>query len=349
MLVADVAVTRGDFDLAVGLEVAAGTVTGLVGPNGSGKTTVLRALAGLLPLATGDVTVSGQLYEDPARHVRLPAQQRRTGVVFQERLLFPHLTVRDNVAFGPRRRGARRRAARAHAQAWLDRTGLAEVAERRPHELSGGQQQRVAIARALASGPQLLLLDEPLAAVDAAATTELRQFLRRHLTEFTGVTVLVTHEPLDALVLCDDVVVLDRGRAVQTGAPTEVARRPRSAHVAALMGLNLLRGHGEGHAVRLPDGERLVVAHAVAGDVFATFRPSAVTVHTSAPRASARNVWPGSIAGVTPHGDVVRLHIDGLVPVVADITPDALTALRLRSGDPVWTAVKAVEVTTYPA
>ena len=349
MLTADVALTRGTFDLDVTLEVAPGTVTGLVGPNGSGKTTVLRALAGLVPMSAGRVTVAGQVYEDPAHGVRLPAQERRTGVLFQDRLLFPHLNVRDNVGFGPRHRGASRRSARRHADEWLNRTGLTELAGRRPHELSGGQQQRVAITRALASEPEVLLLDEPLTAVDAAATTELRRFLGRHLGEFGGPTVLVTHEPLDALMLCDEVVVLDAGRTVQTGAPAEVSRRPRSAHVAALMGLNLLRGHAEGHQVQLPGGQRLVVAQTVSGDVFATFRPSAVTVHTAAPYASARNVWPGRIADVTPHADVVRLHVDGPVPVVADITPQALAELRLGPGHQVWTAVKAVEVTAYPA
>ena len=349
MLAAQVGVDRGTFTLDVPLEVALGSVMGLVGPNGSGKTTVIRALAGLVPLTAGSITVAGRLYEDPAQGIRLPAQQRRAGVLFQERLLFPHLSVRDNVAFAPLRRGVSRRAAHRHAQDWLDRTGLTKLAERRPHELSGGQQQRVAITRALASEPQLLLLDEPLAAVDAAGTTELRQFLRRHLEGFDGVTILVTHEPLDALVLCDEVVVLDSGRAVQSGPPEQVTRRPRSPHVAALMGLNLLRGHGEGHTVRLPGGQQLVLAQQVSGDVFATFRPSAVTVHTVAPYASARNVWPGRIAGVTPHGDAVRLHIEGAVPLVADVTPQAVAALRLRTGDEVWTAVKAVEVTAYPA
>jgi len=349
MLAAHVALARGAFDLDVTLRVAPGTVTGLVGPNGSGKTTVLRALAGLMPLSAGHVTVAGRIYEDPAQGVRLPAQDRQTGMLFQERLLFPHLSVRDNVGFGPRRRGAPRRSARRHADEWLARTGLTELADRRPHELSGGQQQRVAITRALASEPELLLLDEPLAAVDAAATTELRRFLDRHLTGFGGLTVLVTHEPLDALMLCDEVVVLDAGRAVQTGPPTEMSRRPRSAHVAALMGLNLLRGRADGHEVHLPEGQRLVVAQSLDGEVFATFRPSAVTLHTAAPYASARNVWRGRIAGVTPHADVVRLHVEGPVPVVADITAQALAALRLGPGDQVWTAVKAVEVTAYPA
>ena len=349
MLTAQVALARGAFALDIGLEAAAGTVTGLVGPNGSGKTTVLRALAGLVPLASGSITVGGRLHEDPARGVRIPAQRRRTGMVFQDRLLFPHLDALDNVAFGSRRRGASRRVARERALEWLDRTALTTLAHLRPHQLSGGQQQRVAITRALASEPDLLLLDEPLAALDAVATIELRQFLRRHLSGFGGVTVLVTHEPLDALVLCDHVVVLDAGRAVQAGAPAEVTRRPRSPHVAALMGLNLLRGHASGEVVHLPGGQRLVIAQAASGEVFASFRPSAVTLHPAPPYASARNVWPGHVAGVTPHGEVVRLHIDGPVPLVADITPQAMAALRLGQGDPVWAAVKAVEVAAYPA
>lgn len=349
MLTAQLVAQRGGFVLDVSLQAAAGTVVGLVGPNGSGKTTALRTLAGLTPLTRGDIVFDGEVLEDPARRVRVTAQRRRTGVVFQGRLLFPHLDVLDNVAFGSRRRGASRRAARHQSQAWLDRTGLTALAHRRPHQLSGGQQQRVAITRALASDPQLLLLDEPLAALDATATVELRRFLRHHLGGFQGVSVLVTHEPLDALVLCDEVVVLEGGRAVQSGEPAEISRRPRSAHVAALMGLNLLRGRAAGDVVALPGGQRVIVAHPATGDVFVSFRPSAVTVHIDEPHASARNVWPGRIAGITPHGDSVRLHLEGPIPLVADVTPQALTALGLGLGDAVWAAVKAVEVAAYPA
>lgn len=349
MLAAHLVASRGAFVLDVALKAPRGAVVGLLGPNGSGKTTALRVLAGLTPLHHGSIVVGGEVLEDPARRVRAAAHRRRAGVVFQERLLFPHLDVLDNVAFGPRRRGATRRSARQQGRIWLDRTGLTTLAHRRPHELSGGQQQRVAITRALASEPLLLLLDEPLAALDAAATVELRRFLRQHLSDFAGVSVLITHEPLDALVLCDEVVVLEHGRAVQSGTPAEVSRHPRSAHVAALMGLNLLRGRAEGGVVRLPGGQQVVVAHPATGDVFVSFRPSAVTVHTDRPHASARNVWPGRVAGITPHGDIVRLHLKGPVPLVADVTPQALTALGLSEGDEIWAAVKAVEVAAYPA
>ncbi len=342
-------VRRDEFQLDVTLRVADGQVLGLLGPNGSGKTTALRALGGLTPMRAGCVTLRERVLEHPQRRVRVPVRERRSGVVFQDRLLFPHLSVLDNVAFGPRQRGAGRRAARAQAGVWLERTGLTELGRRKPASLSGGQQQRVAITRALAGNPDLLLLDEPLAALDAAARVELRRFLRRHLQDFPGVTVLVTHEPLDALVLCDEVVVLESGRALQRGSPSEVARHPRSDHVASLLGLNLLRGRANGDHVQLSGGHRLVAANALRGDVFASFRPSAVTVHTREPYASARNVWPGRVVGMAPHGDVVRVQIDGPVPVLADVTPAALEALSLAEGDSVWAAVKALEVTTYPA
>jgi len=346
---ADLTVARQGFELSLRLEAPAGQVVGLVGPNGSGKTTVLRAVAGLTRLTAGRIELDGEVLEATARCLRLPAAQRRTGVVFQDRLLFPHLSVADNVAFGPRRRGASRRAARAIANHWLDRTELADVARRRPAQLSGGQQQRVAVARALASDPRLLLLDEPLASMDAGHSVELRRFLGRQLREFAGPTVLVTHDPLDALVLCDRVVVLEAGHEVQSGPPHEVAQQPRSAHVAALMGLNLLRGRGDGTVVHLAGGQHVVVAHPIRGDALVSFRPSAVTLHRSEPHTSARNVWPGRVVGLTPYGDVVRVHVDGPVPVVADITPESLRALALTEGDPVWAAVKAVEAAAYPA
>ncbi|CAN5588411.1 ABC transporter ATP-binding protein [soil metagenome] len=340
---------RGAFDLDCTLNAVPGSVVALLGPNGAGKTTVLRALAGLTPLSAGHLRLGERLLEDPRQQVRVTAQERRVGMVFQDRLLFPHLNVLDNVAFGPHHRGNSRRASRRTAREWLERTGLVEFASRRPHQLSGGQQQRVAITRALATAPDLLLLDEPLAAIDAAVVVELRRFLRQHISDFPGITVLVTHQSVDALVLADQVLVLDAGRTVQSGSPVEVARRPRTRHVAALMGLNLLRGQAEGGVIHLGEGHLAVGAGHAAGEVLVSFSPSAVTLHSHRPDSSARNTWPGRIDGIAPHGDAVRVHVSGPVPVLADVTPQALTALSLAEGDSVWVAVKAVEVCVYPA
>jgi molybdate transport system ATP-binding protein len=270
----------------------------------------------------------------------------------QASLLFPHLRVLDQVAFGPRHRGAARAEARRDAHEWLERTGLVELADRLPAELSGGQARRVAIARALAARPGLLLLDEPLAALDVRAVLELRTFLRRHLAGVGVPTVLVTHDALDALVLADGLVVLDRGRVEQAGTPAEVARRPRSPHVAALVGLNLARGTSTGHQVRVASGGdpvRVVTASQQQGEVFCCFPPTAVSVHASRPHGSPRNVWPGEVAGMTPHGDSVRLEVTGPLPLLADITPAAVADLGLVPGATVWVSVKATEVQVYPA
>jgi molybdate transport system ATP-binding protein len=161
--------------------------------------------------------------------------------------------------------------------------------------------------------------------------------------------VLVTHQALDALELADQVLVIEHGIGVQEGPPADVARRPRSSHVAALMGLNLLRGRADGETVRLPGDSTLVPPGRADGDVFASFRPSAVTLYTERPHASARNVWPGRVDGIAPHGDVLRLHLDGPVPLLADVTPAALADLNVGEGDPVWASVKATEIDVYPA
>jgi len=250
---------------------------------------------------------------------------------------------------GPRHAGQRRQAARARADEWLERTGLSELAHRRPHQLSGGQRQRVAITRALATGPELLLLDEPLSALDATASISVRTFLRRHLATNPAGTVLVTHQAIDALVLADEVLVLDAGRVVQSGRPGEVARSPRSSHVAALLGLNLLSGQAEDDGVGLPDGTRLTVTGAASGPVFAAFAPAAVALHSHPPQTSARNVWELEVDGLAPHGDVIRVHLTGAVALLADVTPAALAALGITEGDRVWASVKATEITVYAA
>jgi molybdate transport system ATP-binding protein len=252
------------------------------------------------------------------------------------------------VAFGLRARGMPRRTAAAQAAGWLERMGLADHGRSRPSALSGGQAQRVALARALATDPALLLLDEPLAALDAGTRLQVRAALRHHLADYPGCTVLVTHDPLDAMVLADRLVVVEQGRAVQEGTPTEVARAPRTEYVARLVGLNLYRGHGSEHTVRL-DGTAITVAEPVHGPAFAAFPPAAVALHRSRPDGSARNVWNGRVTHLEQHADTVRVQVDAAVPVLADVTTAAVADLRLDVGSPVWVAVKATEVRAYPA
>jgi len=326
-------------------------VAALLGPNGAGKTTVLRALAGLLPLAEGRVVLDGRLLEQAGRErrVRVPAERRPVGVVFQDYLLFPHLGAVENVAFGLRSRGMRRAEARRVAAIWLERMGLAGVGDARPGTLSGGQQQRVALARALATDPRMLLLDEPLAALDVSIRAEVRRDLRRRLREFDGVNLLVTHDPLEAIALADRLIVIEGGRIVQAGTPAEVTERPRSAYVADLVGVNLLRGRADDGAVELAGGGHLGAVGAGSGEVFAVIAPRSVSLWRSRPDGSPRNVWRGRASGLDLLGDRVRVRIEGQPTLVAEVTTAAVAELHLAEGTEVWVSVKATDVRVYPA
>ncbi|MFF4339121.1 ABC transporter ATP-binding protein [Kitasatospora sp. NPDC001540] len=342
-------VSRGAFTLDVPLSAEPGEVLALLGPNGAGKSTALRALAGLLPLTDGYLRLDGAPLDSPADGLFRPAERRPIGVVFQDYLLFPHLSALDNVAFGLRTRGLRRAAARAAALPWLERMGLAEHAGRRPAQLSGGQAQRVALARALAVRPRLLLLDEPLAALDARTRLDVRAELRRRLAEFEAVAVLVTHDPLDAMVLADRLVVVEGGRVVQSGRPAEVARHPRTDYIARLVGLNLYQGTADGRRVTLPEGQVLATDEDLTGPAFVAFPPDAVTLHRHRPETSARNLFPCTVAGLDLHGDRFRVDLTGPLPLAADLTPTAAADLDLTPGTRVWAAVKATQTHAYPA
>ncbi|MFJ6668325.1 ABC transporter ATP-binding protein [Streptomyces sp. NPDC091383] len=337
-------VDRGGFRLDVALTAAPGDVVALLGPNGAGKTTALRVLAGLVPLGEGHLRLDGAPLE------RVPPESRPVGVVFQDYLLFPHLSALDNVAFGPRCQGLGKAEARALAAAWLERMGLAGHADVKPRRLSGGQAQRVALARALATRPRLLLLDEPLAALDARTRLEVRAQLRRHLAEFEAVAVLVTHDPLDAMVLADRLVVVEHGRIVQEGAPADIARRPRTDYIAQLVGLNLYRGEAAGHTVRLDAGPSITTTEELSGPAFVAFPPSAVTLFRDRPTgASARNLWRCEVAGLETHGDQIRVDLAGELPLAADLTTPAAAELELQPGASVWATVKATQTHAYPA
>jgi molybdate transport system ATP-binding protein len=348
-LEAQVALTLGRLELEAELAVATGELVVLLGPNGAGKTTLLRALAGLVALERGRVVLDGEVLEDTAAGTWVPTEARPIGFVFQDYLLFPHLSALENVAFGLRARGLAKAEARKRASGWLEWVGLAEHAGSRPRTLSGGQAQRVALARAMVSDPRLLLLDEPLAALDAATRTEVRRDLRRHLASFDGTRLLVTHDPLEAMALADRLIVLEGGRITQTGNPDDVSAQPRSRYVAELVGVNLYRGRATGPTVQLADGGVLVVAGDHHGEVFAAVHPHAVALHRHRPEGTPRNVWAGTADTLEVVGDRVRVRVAGTVPVVAEVTPAAASELRLADGGPVWATVKATEVTIYPA
>jgi molybdate transport system ATP-binding protein len=352
-LYADLHVTRGAFQLDLELAVEPGEVVALLGPNGAGKTTALRAIAGLLPITAGSIRLDEARWDEPPRTFR-SADHRPIGVVFQDYLLFDHLSALENVAFGLRARGTDKHTARAEAARWLDAVGLAEYAKTRPRSLSGGQAQRVALVRALATSPELLLLDEPLAALDASTTLHVRAELGQHLQRYEGRTLLVTHDPLDAMVLADRLVIVEHGQIVQEGPPTEIARRPRTDYVAQLVGLNLYRGTADNTTVTLTDGGTLTIATPAQGAVFVAFPPSAVSLYPEPPTGTPRNTWPMQVAGIEQHAHTVRVR---LIPhnapapatLLADITTAAVADLHLTPGQQLHATLKATEVQTYPA
>ncbi len=358
----DLGVQRGDFTLTVSVDLEPGTVTAVLGPNGSGKSTFLLALAGLLPLTSGTIRVAGSTtsappaWADAGRGLQVPPQQRRVGLVLAEPLLLPHLSLRDNVAYGPRSRGASRVQARSRADTELDRVGLADLADRRPGSVSTGQAQRAALARALATDPALLLLDEPLSALDPETRSRTRADLHHRLRDFAGATVLVTHDPLDALTLAHRLVFLDEGAVVQVDSPGAAIARPRSPYVAGIVGLNLLSGTARVRdrvEVEVPGGTVVTAedpaAVADGAQLWLTIDPAAVALYDAPVHGSPRNTWPVVVQDVTVAGQRVRVGLDGPVPLRAEVTTGAVADLGLRTGQRLWAGVKATEVTAYPA
>ncbi len=354
---ARVVVRRGSFTLDVTVTAAPGEVLAVLGPNGAGKSTLLGVLAGLLRPDDGHVRIGDRLVTGEGVHV--PPHRRGVGLLAQQAMLFPHLTALHNVAFGPRAHGMPRREAEQRARELLAAVDAAALAERRPAQLSGGQQQRVALARALAPEPGLLLLDEPLAALDVDATPAMRSLLRRVVRAAGQTALLVTHSALDALVLADRVLVLTEGRVVETGSTREVLTRPRSAFTARIAGLNLVAGVGCAEGVRTADGvvvSGLAVDVVVGAPAVAVFPPSAVAVFLEEPHGSPRNVLPVRLAAIEPRGDVVRLRAatrDGgpawAEGLAADVTPAAVADLAAEPGAELWFAVKAAEVAIHAA
>jgi molybdate transport system ATP-binding protein len=341
--------TQGDFALTARLVIEPGAVVAVIGPNGSGKSTLLRVLAGLLPIDAGRVTLAGDVLDDTRRGIHIPAAMRPVGVVFQDLQLFRHMSVLDNVAFGLRCRGIPRRARNGAAMELLETVGLAQVADSPPDQLSGGQAQRVALVRALAFRPTLLMLDEPLSAVDAKTRVELRRTLGRDLAAFDGIKLLVTHDPTDALSLADRIVVIEDGRIVQDGTRDDVLLRPRSDYVATFVGVNLYRGMRRDLEVVLANGGRLHVSSPGSGDAIAAVHARAVTLHRDPPHGSARNVWHGRVAFVDATGDVARVVIDSTPRVTGEITWSAIAELGIGPGVEVWASVKATEIHVYAA
>lgn len=328
------------------LDVESGGVLAVLGPNGAGKSTLLNLVAGLLRPDTGRIVLGDRVLTDTGTGVDVPPHRRSVALLAQEALLFPHLTAVGNVAFAPRSVGTGRRQAHREAMRWLDAVDAAEFADRRPRELSGGQAQRVAIARALAARPRLLMLDEPMSALDVTAAPAIRSLLRRILRERDRTALVVTHDPLDVLALADRVAVIDGGTVVETGSVREVLTRPRSAFAARIAGVNLVAGTAaaDGLDTDLGPVHGILDTGCRPGDrAVAVFSPAAVAVYTDEPHGSPRNSFRVTVADLEAHGATVLVRAAGS-GLAAEITAAAVADLVLEPGAQVWFVVKATEI-----
>jgi len=351
-LVFEARIELGGFLLDAGFSVGPKERVALVGPSGAGKSTVLHLVAGLLRADRARITLAGQTLCDTARAVDLPPHARRVGLVFQDGALFPHLSVRDNVAYGARARGGRAAEVRATVERWLERLHLVELAARRPAQLSGGQRQRVGLARAIVSGARVLLLDEPFGSLDVLTRDAVRAELRAFLDEVGLPTLTVTHDAVDARVFGDRLVVLDHGRVVQEGRWEDLAAEPRGAFAAELAGLNLYRvalARGSGLREARVGGVALhVLAEGLAGEVYVAFAPGEVALSRERPAGSPQNVLRARVTTLLPMSDRVRIRLDAGIPITAEVTREALARLGLEPGVEAWASVKATAIRVYP-
>ncbi|HEY8018722.1 MAG TPA: ABC transporter ATP-binding protein [Actinomycetota bacterium] len=345
---AEIDVRRGPDGVRAAIAIGDGEALAVVGPNGAGKSTLLEALAGLVPMEAGEIELDGVRIE------ALPPERRRVGMCFQDAGLFPRLSVLENVAFPLRARGAGKRDARAKASALLEELAPRVEPAARPSRLSGGEQQRVALARALAAEPRLLLLDEPLAAVDVTARADMRRAIRLAVGRCGGPCIIVAHDPVDAMTMADRVVVLEAGRITQEGTPDEIRSAPQSPYAGDLVGVNLFEGTLEPEAggagvLDTDEGSLIVawpagVARSRLDDVLATLPPAEVSLHLDRPEGSPRNVLEGEIAEIAIHAERARVRVRSAPPITAEVTLGSVERLGLREGLTVFAACKAVEV-----
>ncbi|MCP5025299.1 MAG: ABC transporter ATP-binding protein [Actinomycetia bacterium] len=349
-LVCRVGFDRDEFALDVDLVVAADETVGLIGPNGAGKTTLLRIIGGLEQPDRGVVMLQGATLVDPDNGIDVAPEHRSVAMSFNTARLFPRKTARQNVEFALEQAhsGGRTKSDRSRqAGEWLDRVGLSAKVDEKVETLSGGMAQRVSLARTLAADRRLLLLDEPLSALDLKTRTLIRSLLIEHLAHRTGPTIIVTHDPVDATVLADRLVVIDEGQVVQDGSPTELTAQPASAWVARFVDHTVWRGDASGTEVAVGEG-RVVVADPINGPVVVGVPARAVTLHQREPEGSARNIWPLTVQTVHRIDERVRVALAGDVELVAEVTHASAAALTLEPGRPVWASVKATELLVRP-
>ncbi len=339
------------FKLDVELNIAAGTTACLLGPNGAGKSTAVGALAGLINIEGGSIRLNGRTLNDPSVGIAIPPPDRKIGLMFQDYALFGHLSVEDNIAFGPRSAGLSKSASRLAAAEWTHKFDLIDLAGRKASDLSGGQAQRVAMARTLAANPDLILLDEPLAALDVGTKATLRRILSTNLEAFDGPRLIITHEPAEAFLLADRIHIMENGRITQSGTAAEIRRSPATAYVGALAGTNFLTGSTFRGSITLDESNVVLKTSDTTTDgrVIVTVRPSALALHPSQPDGSPRNSWQAKIASVENLGDVARVYLDAPLPLAADVTPGSVEQLGLSAGQSIWVAIKATEISVSPA
>lgn len=379
MLRANLEASLSDFRLQLAFQAETGQTTVLLGESGAGKSTVLRLLAGLVEPRQGLIELDGVAYFDSRRRLNTRPQERPFGYVFQDYTLFPHLTVFENVAFGLKAQGISRQLIRQRVGDMLEQVRLGGYERQLPAQLSGGQQQRVALARALVLQPQLLLLDEPLAALDVQTKREVRQELRRILQQTSITTVFVTHQYLEALLFGQQILVLDRGEIIQQGTQRDLLQRPRSAYVAELVGMNFFRGRvvaceartictiqvPQGVEIQATlDGEGATLAvearPQLGAEAYVVVDPRAVTLSLTGPEGSARNVLRGEIVHILQTGTFadeheqrsgwvrVSLLVEAMpIPLLAEITEASAQRLGLREGCMVYAAFKTMEARAY--
>lgn len=344
-LVADFGVRRGeDFSLDLSLTIAPGTTVALLGPNGAGKSTVVAAIAGLIAIDRGSIELNGVPLDAPSMDVFVPSEHRGVGVMFQDNLLFPHMSVLDNIAFGLRSRGMSAPDANAKASTWCDRLDLTGLEHRPSGDLSGGQAQRVAMARALITDPSVLLLDEPLASLDVGTRARARKVLARHLDAFEGPRLLITHDPAEAFLLSDEIHIIEGGRITQIGSADSITRNPLSGYAADLAGTNLLRGDVMNGTVTVANQVVHVTGSPPDGPTLLTVHPRAVSLHRHQPEGSPRNSWQTTVTHIEVMADRARVSVGQPIALTSEVTTESVVALDLKVGSGVWLSIKATEI-----
>jgi len=340
-----------EFELRIAFTVRAGETLVIIGPSGSGKTSILAQIAGLFDPDEGRIAVGDRVLFDAARRLSVPPEQRHLGYVLQEYALFPHMTVLKNIEYGMEARGMGRDDITRRGAETMRMLGITHLAGVRPTRISGGERQRVALARAIAAGGEALLLDEPLAALDAQIRQNARGDLRRVIRSVGVAAVFVTHDYVDALAFGDQICVLDRGEVVQMGAQEDLLLRPKARFVAEFMGVNFLHGTAQPpkdgvSKVLVPGGEVSAILDEP-GEVFLAFSPADVTLSSKPPAGSAQNVFPARVTALLQLGGRIRIDLDAGFPLVAELTPDSVARLHLEIGSQVYASFKATAIEAY--